>query len=168
VKLRQAWRVLRILHIALLASLGVYAAIAVFIANQPVTTPTGSAAKAPLDPQLLTSVLGAMAALTLVAVIPFMRKLLMPKRQRVGDGRDLDLDEAVTGPLNFAFGRLRVGCIVTWALCESIAIYGLMLAILFHDARYYGPFAGVAAVAMLVFAPRRALIEEVVRGARAG
>jgi hypothetical protein len=44
-------------------------------------------------------------------------------------------------------------CILSWALCESIAIYGFVLAFLSGDVIYYIPFAAIGASLMVVFRP---------------
>jgi len=44
--------------------------------------------------------------------------------------------------------------IVTWALLESIAIYGLTLAMLAQDPLYTLPFAGFSLLTFLAFPPR--------------
>ena len=44
--------------------------------------------------------------------------------------------------------------IMTWALCESIAIFGFVLSILTGDIIYYFPFGGAGAVLMIYFRPQ--------------
>jgi hypothetical protein len=161
VKLRQNWRALQIVYVALLASLGIYALMLVVISG-------AEASRIPttLDPTLFTAIFGGLGGLTLLAIVPVVRKALMPPRDRVGGGRTLDLDEDHGPAVAQAVSRARAGSIVTWALCESVAVYGLVLSMLLHDTSYYAPFAGVAAAAMLVFAPRRTLLDQVVNAAR--
>ena len=43
----------------------------------------------------MLGIFGGIAAVMLVAVIPLVRSKMMPKRDRVGDGRTLDLDTDV-------------------------------------------------------------------------
>jgi hypothetical protein len=151
------WRALRILHLALLAALAVWAVIASTL-PKPKHAPVG------LD--VLVYVLAGVAAIELFVVIPVLRAKLMPPRERVGDGRELDLAAMLEGRLGVAFNRLSVSSIITWALCVSVGMYGLVLVILFGDLRFYPAFAVPAALAMIAWAPSRTLIEEVARAAR--
>lgn len=160
-KLRQTWRVLRIVHIALLASLGVYALMLVMMSRRP-----GAQAPSTMDPTLFTAMLAAVAGFTLLVITPVLRKILMPPRSRAGDGRALDLDAAVTTDTARAVSRLRRVSIITWVLCESIAIYGFLLSMLFVDLSYYAAFGGAAAAAMLLYTPRQAVLAEVVHASR--
>lgn len=43
--------------------------------------------------------------------------------------------------------------VITWALCESIVIYGFILAFFSNDVLYYVPFASVGIIMMIVFRP---------------
>lgn len=181
-RLSQQVTQLRILHAALFASLIVYGVVVWTVkvtppdddaqAPRPVSAEAmpGDApgARAPddaLDPRVFVPVFGAIAALELLVVIPVLRRRMMPPRAPFPqplDDIELDGDDAATA----AIGRLRTMSIVSWALAESVAIFGVMAAFMFREPRYYLPFAAASAVAMLVLAPRRRLVDEVVRAAR--
>ena len=149
--------------VALFASLGIYAVMVVMISAKE-----ASRAPTTLDPTLFTAIFGVMSALTLIVIVPVLRKARMPPRDWVGSGRALDLDDNPAAAVEQAVSRVRVVSIVTWALCDSVAIYGVILSMLLHDASYYAGFGAVAAAAMLVFAPRQTLLEQVVNAARRG
>jgi hypothetical protein len=163
----------RILHAALLASLIVYGVVAVVVKapapddGRPAAAeaaPGAAAADAP-DPGLFLPLFGGIAAVELLVVIPLLRRRLMPPRAAFPqplEDVELDSDERAAG----AIARLRSASIITWALAESVALFGLVAAFMLREWRYYLPFAAVAAVAMVYFAPRRALLDEVVRAAR--
>jgi hypothetical protein len=44
--------------------------------------------------------------------------------------------------------------IISWALCESVAIYGLVLRVLTGDIALFYPFAGVSVALFILFRPR--------------
>ncbi|HVV85573.1 MAG TPA: hypothetical protein VHE35_21080 [Kofleriaceae bacterium] len=158
-RLSQAWTQFRILHAALTASLVVYAVVAV-AATQ------GKGQVSDLDPKLLLSVLGAVGAVELLVVVPLLRRKLMPARDPFSDPVDLEVDVGGDDPVNVAIGRLRSVSILTWALCESVAILGLVAAFVYREPRYYAGFGAAGLLGMLWYAPRRGLLEEVVRAAR--
>lgn len=160
--LRQVWTGLRILHGALLGSIAIYGVMVVVVIggqqNQPRAQPAS-------DPKLLAAALGAAALMDLV-MIAVLRKRLMPKQAIEDDGRRTDLaNEAPPGFLA-VLPKLRSALIVTWALCEAIAIFGLVVAFVSLDMRYFAPFAVVGAGAMIYYAPTRKLLESVLRANR--
>jgi F0F1-type ATP synthase membrane subunit c/vacuolar-type H+-ATPase subunit K len=146
-----------VIHVALLGTLVIYAVIGVEVSHQ--APPKGM-----VDPALFGGVLGAVS-LVMLAIIPMLRKKAIPPR--VLEGGPLDLDRTPEPHELTALNKLRGGSILTWALCEAIAIYGLILTLLYREPLYYVPFAVVGAGAMLAYRPTRALFESVIRGARA-
>ena len=54
-----------------------------------------------------------------------------------------------------ALGRWRAGYIITWALCESIVLYGLALRFMGFTFVQVLPFLGAGFVLMLFFSPRK-------------
>jgi hypothetical protein len=145
----------RILFAALLMSLGIYAVIAyVIVTQRSPDTPIP-------QPQLATEpfaqplVLGlGVAALVILALTPLLRAKLLPARA-FGDSAPRSVDDALN--------KLRAAEIVTWALCESIAVFGLILTMLSYEPRFTYVAAGVAALAMLAYAPNHKLVMLVVR-----
>lgn len=153
-KLGAYLRVMRILHVALLASVAVFGVVAVVVCQQ------GGAA--PTDMTVFVIAL-AMTSVMEEAGIVFFRKLRMPPR-RDGD-EPVDLERVATEPERRAIAKLQTIGILSWALCESVAINGLVLAMLTHDIRYFVPFAAVGLVSMAAYAPTRSQFIAVIRGA---
>lgn len=142
---RAALRTTRIIHAAITASIGIYGLILVNLGAQH-----GAVTPPRLAPAALFGILGAIGAVILVAVVPFVRSALMPR----GAGGPLDLSQTVSRE-DPQLQRYRTANILSWALCESVAIMGLVAAILYGRGLYYVPYGAVALVALLVLAPRR-------------
>ena len=152
--LRQQYLGMRILHAALIAPLAIYGAV-LFVIMKP--------RAAPINPRLLLGILGAVALLLVLVVVPIARKKLMPERRTSGDPVDHSrpLDERVIISLN----RLRATSILTWAMCESTAMLGLVAGFLTGEPMYYLPFAGIALISLLMYMPNRQLFDSVIRAA---
>lgn len=153
---------LHILHGALFASLAIYAVVGVIATQGPAPPSTVR----PMDPGVLVPILGGVGAAMLLVVVPLLRRRLMPARERFPQSLDLDVeaDDATTA----ALAKLRTASIITWGLCESVATFGLVATFLYREPLYYAPFGAASAIAMLAHAPRRLVVEEVVRAARQG
>jgi hypothetical protein len=153
----QMWRSAKIVHVALLVSLAIYGVIVV------VATRSTIVAKQTADPMIFVIAFG-VASLAIQLAIPILRKKNLPERQPSGGPVDTDHrpDENESRALN----RLRSACILTWAMCEAVAIFGVVLGFLFRDPLYYAPFGAVGALSMVLYAPTRALLESVVRAAQ--
>lgn len=52
-----------------------------------------------------------------------------------------------------SFARLRVACIITWSLCEGIAILGLVLGALTFEALDYVPLISLALIMLFLNRP---------------
>lgn len=52
-----------------------------------------------------------------------------------------------------AFARLRIACIVTWSLCEGVALLGLVLGMLTYDPLDYLPFIAMALALLFLHRP---------------
>ena len=144
-------RTQRILFIALLLTVPMYAAVATLMA-QTSQEPPGmpELAREPFaQPMVLALIVGSIITIGLAL---FTRTKMFPPRRRGDGARDPKV----------ALARLRVAEILTWALCESIAIYGLILSVLSLEPVFSYAFGGASALAMLLFAPSRKLAEEVV------
>ena len=156
-QLDRALKVSRILHLALLGSIGIYVAIAAQLtsAHDPTTPlPLPELAEAPFSHWLFIAL--ASTAVLAMAATPLVRMKLMPPRSQDGNAPH-DVAKA--------FGKLRAAEIVTWAMCESVAIYGLILTFLSYDLRYTLAFGAVSALAMLAYAPSRRVYDDVARAA---
>ena len=55
---------------------------------------------------------------------------------------------------------------MSWALCESIAIYGLVLTFLSFQWKYFLGFAAVSLASFLIYRPRRELLVGAARAAQ--
>lgn len=147
---------LRIVHAAMMASIAVYGLVLLTVtrsgpAGEPVpaseielSAPRGE----PPGP-MFTIALAVVAALTAAAVL-FIRARALPRRRRPGL-----YHEASPAPPR----RLRLEyftlCVLTWAMVESIAVYGLVLGFLHHAILPFVPFAAASLLLMLVLSPRK-------------
>jgi F0F1-type ATP synthase membrane subunit c/vacuolar-type H+-ATPase subunit K len=125
-KLRAAYRVSVIIGLAIMASLLVYAILVGLFEN-------GSIALSD-TPALSGSGLEIMkfALLGASAVIFFVIRFVNARLLNAGGGRDQAIDtrpRPATGT-EAEFGRLTTASIITYALCETPAIFGLVLYVL--------------------------------------
>ncbi len=136
---RRLWP-LRIIWIAMLASLPVYLAAGLLAA--PSLRPLMDAA----DFSLLRRVLYALAAFTLL-VVGRVRRLVL--------GAAGAPCRAGESPVETRLPRYTAAVVVSLALCESVAIYGLVLHLLGKKQTELFLFVGLAAAAMVYFRPKR-------------
>ena len=177
--LRASFVTLRILHLAMCASLGVYLLMLFMVisgqkreAEADHVEPAVSTAAPPVKQEppgdVMTIVFAAMAAMSAVGML-VVRSKLMPKGAEVGRTEALagsaSMPDQLTAPQKKAIARLVTASVVAWALAESVALYGLILGFLYKDVMHYLPFAACALVLLLVMTPRRAQLEGVVRAA---
>lgn len=146
----------RLLHVSMLATLPVYAALATIVAQ----TRDSSVNPIPM-PELATEPLSqplflALAAVSVVvlAATPFIRMKMMPPRSYGGQGG---------GDVKAALQRLLLAELVSWALTETIGICGLVLTLLSNEPIFTYAFGGVSFLAMLAYAPSHKVMDEVVR-----
>jgi len=108
----------------------------------------------------------AVPALMLAVVAAVVRKRnLAPRREPAGleeEGEPRMEDEAARA----AAARWHTTNIISWALCEAVAIDGFVLAFLTHDLRIYCGFAVAALALMGLWRPREVDLREMVLGAR--
>jgi hypothetical protein len=98
-----------------------------------------------------------------VVVLPMMRRQLLPPRR---DASSIDDEPSAESPAaKVALERLFAAQIVLWALCLSIAIFGLTLVALTHDTRYYLALALVSVACFVLNRPSLELTRSVVRAA---
>lgn len=120
---------------ALLASLPAYGGVLPILETQQ-----------SMDPETFQMMLIglAVAAVSEIPVIFVLRKMLFFGKLENGDFEDRE-----------AVGQqYYVTSIVTWALCESIAIYGFVLSFMSGKLIYYPAFAAVGAALMILFRPK--------------
>jgi hypothetical protein len=165
-KLDNAFRVQRILHAALCMSIVIYVVVAYVVSSQPQTAPPSETALAIAEDPLSSPIFIALAAVAalMVAALPTIRSKLLPPRA-VAAGLNDPIGEPSSPNASRALAKLQSGLIVSWALCEAIAIYGLVLSMLAKEFWPVMPFAAVGLLNMLAYAPRRVTLDEVVREA---
>jgi hypothetical protein len=128
-------RQLRIIHAAMLFSIVLYA----FISSRAPLRPT--------PPPVVLYVIAGVCVANL-GVILVLRNKLLANRGPV---------PAVQADSNVAIARWRSACIITWALCESIALFGLVLRYMGFAMTQAMIFFVAGFVLMALFAPRRPL-----------
>jgi uncharacterized membrane protein YhaH (DUF805 family) len=122
---------------AMAVSLLVYLAIPLFLPAPPMAYET-------TDFGVLFTALGVVAVLTSVASLLLRRAVVIQPLQR----GTLDPDSA-TGAQ-----RLTQALVLTWALSEAVAIYGLVLYLLTRQVQLMVPFIMMSACLLVVHAPR--------------
>src|SRR5262245_23804089 len=121
-------RNLRIIHLALCLSLAIYGAIAYTVAIQ----------QPPVElERTLVLVLIGMGVMT-PPIIFVLRQKLLPPMAPPGSITDVPAGK-LDDKQQQAAARYFSASILSWALCESIALYGLVLAFLSHLPGYYTP-----------------------------
>jgi hypothetical protein len=165
-KLDNAFRVQRVLHAALCMSIVIYVVVAYVISSQPQTEPPSETAVAIAEDPLSSPIFIALAAVAalMVAALPTIRGRFLPPRAVAASLND-PIGDPATPNASRALAKLQSGHIITWALCESVAIYGLVLSLMSKELWPVIPFAAVGLLNMLAYAPRRVTLDEVVREA---
>lgn len=146
--LAERLKLLHIVFLALLGSLVVYLVVAYVIAADG--EPPGT------DIDVMVPILGVMGLGSLVAAFILRGVLLRGGLARLP--AQITEDDA-----GHVAGASFTSAIVGWAMCESVAIYGLVLFFLSHRWEIFLPFWGAGLVAMLLQAPSLRHIEEALR-----
>jgi F0F1-type ATP synthase membrane subunit c/vacuolar-type H+-ATPase subunit K len=141
----------RLIYGALLVSIAIYGGIAFQIAGGAgtVSAKSGTATTGMPVTQLLI-VFAAVSGIMSIGLIPLVRRWLLP-------GPGLGLVEALR--------KLQSTSIITWAMSEAIATYGLILAFLTFQPLYYVGFAAFSVLNFALYPPRAALWDEVAAAA---
>ncbi len=132
--MESAIRLLRMLRIAMLLSIVTY----VFVGERAGPGPKAT------DP-VFASVLS-LFAITTVGVILVVRRTLVLQSQKMLEAQPTDAT---------ILGRWRAGYIVTYALCEALALYGLVLRLVGSTLSQIAPFYLAGFALMLFFSPRQ-------------
>lgn len=140
----------QILFVALLSSLVVYLVVCYLLAAQG--EPPGTAA--PIE--ILKPAFGTLAFFSLIASFALRARLL---RKAIA-GLPTRIDEAMAETVIRA---VMTPWILGWALCESVAIYGMILFIMTFRWELFLPFWGIGLAAMLTQAPSLRSLEEALR-----
>jgi hypothetical protein len=130
--LEASLRVVRLVHLVLLVSIPLY-----FVLPE-LLSPKGSG-----DLRLMRGLLSAMALLSAGFAVVFRKRVLEP----AADSLRLRPEDAA------ALVRWRAAHIISFALCESVALFGLVLRFLGATTFEAAPFFAVAFVLMLAFRP---------------
>jgi F0F1-type ATP synthase membrane subunit c/vacuolar-type H+-ATPase subunit K len=105
----------------------------------------------------------AVVAVATMGIVPVVRRVMSPPRRAAASIDDVPSAPADDPRVGAAVQKWFSMQIVSWALCESIAIYGLILTILSHDLRYFFPFAAGAIVNLILYRPSRDELLSVLR-----
>lgn len=131
---KDPWLPLLLIHASMMASVIMYGIIGYTISEE---LPPA----APMSHGAFVAIMAGVAALC--AVLSFvLRARLMPTSGTADE------------PAATRFGKLRGALIAAWALCEAVALCGLVVTFVFHDVSDYAPFGAAALVLLLVHAPR--------------
>lgn len=133
VRAPNVWLPLLVIHASMMASVIMYGIIGFTVsADGPPSTDASRG--------LVLAIVAVVAALC--AIASFVAKA------RMMPAADPDL------PAPTRLGKVRGALIVAWALCEAVAICGLVPTLIFRDVSTYAPFGAAALVLLLVHAPR--------------
>ena len=127
-------RLLRIIQMVLLTSVVLYAVVGELAGPQEAR-----------DVKQMRLILIALAGALLLAMGAIRQRMISPAQQILRSQPEDAL----------ALARWRAGNIVTFALAEAVALYGLVLRMLGAKLLQALPFYAAGAVLMLVFTPRR-------------
>lgn len=127
-------RQLNLIHISFVAAIFVYVLVIVFQTREP---------GIPADVSVIRPILILAAVLAAGASIWW-------RRRATGETQFKPLERSSAAD---SFERLQTDCIITWALSESVAIMGLVLALLSHDYGTFMPFAAAALALLAVHRP---------------
>lgn len=137
-------QVLVIIWFSLLASLAMYFGVLIMLAEQEPAGMVLDVTEDTVSNVPLMSLLFAGLAVILVGFTVFYRRQQFFEPMKRGDFKHVE-DLAA---------RYQTACILTWSLCEAIAIFGFVLSILSMELVYFYYFAGPAVLLMLYFRPR--------------
>jgi|GEM_PF-4707113 len=150
-------RTATILHLALVMSVAMYGVALWFVA--------GTGRGMVLNLNLVLPAAAASALLVAAGAALLRRSSLSQRREPAGieEEGDLSLEDPAS---QAAAGRWHTTNILTWALCEVVALHGFILSFLSHDLRIYAGFAVAAWILMAAWRPRAVDLRELVLGAR--
>lgn len=142
-RLDAGWRVVLVIWVAILASLGVYFIVCISIEKS---------LQINIDPSFplktLRYSLFGVSCITLF-VVYYLRKFLIRPNRSVVNSRQMSSTQ------NPAVAKYTVAIVITSALLESIGIYGVVLFLLAKDALSLYQLLIISAVAMIYFRPRK-------------
>ena len=139
----------RMIWLGLFTAVGIYGVIAY-------VTPMQGAAMTDLTMAYALCGIAGMETL----LLPMLRRRMLPA-DPASDGGSPVAAPASSQP---AIVRLATAQIVTWAICESMAILGLVLVFVMHDMRWLYGLGGLALVNLFIYRPTIELVEAALRG----
>jgi hypothetical protein len=144
--LKNAQKVALVISFAFIFTLVIYAGLAEFLLGDL------DLGKGSSDLSILRYILMAIAAIEVFMMVIIKNRILSGETKLI---QQPGLEQDPSKPNEGEFiNRLRSAHIVTYALCESIAIYGLILFILEKNKTEFYAFLGVALFLMLVHFPK--------------
>ncbi len=149
--LRKAYRITAIIGLAMIASLIVYAVVVELIKKQ--NAPFGG--YSPLPPDVLSTLRYALLGVVVVEffVIRLLNTLTL-------SGKVPLRSSAVTVPFAPEAQRLVSASVVTYALCESVAIYGLVLFLIQGNSNDFYLFLALSLLYFSIYFPKYGKWEE--------
>jgi hypothetical protein len=151
---KDVWLPLLVVHASMMASTIMWGVIG-YMASETM------APAEPMSHGLLLAITGAIAAIC-AALSFYVRGRLMPAREHAGD-KMIDESKLATPAGRRALAKLRGALVASWALCEGVALCGLVGTFLFRDASDYAPFGAAALILLVVHAPKPQLLVDVLR-----
>jgi hypothetical protein len=162
--LRKRLNTILIIWLVFLLSLAVYAAV-FYIAGEQIKA-SGGKSEAPV--KLLRLVFAGVSVFQIVVSF-FLRKKLpggMLAQSKLLDHAKLRSDEEYN--LRIASSQYLIAVLISLAISESIALYGIVLFILGADYNTLLTFVGISALAMVLHCPRQSELETVAEKLKQG
>ncbi|MEW5975145.1 MAG: hypothetical protein AB1898_04985 [Acidobacteriota bacterium] len=135
-ELEQSVRTVRVIHTAMVVSILAYLGIAYVVLSRRDPVPGGEG--------ILASVLYVLSGLTIVGVFA-VRRLVLPAPDEL---------KTASGDSSEMISKYRMGSIISFVLCEAIALYGLVLAFVSGSMAHLLRLAAVSIVLLLFLYPR--------------
>ena len=145
-------RKLRTIYQSLLASLAIYGGIGFIMLRAP-----GGSHSSVTAPYIFAG-----CVVGLLALIPTVNRRLLP---RSSEATSMTPPTSTNEPVVRALGRLQVAHIVTWVLCETIALLGLYMTVATQPG-YYLVCVALALWNFIAYRPRPDLTRSVARAAQ--
>ena len=130
--MKLALRTLRLVQVAMLVSIGIYVVLGETIHPPPIAQPSFLYA-------------ASVASIAVVGAVMVVRRTLV--LQSEGELRQKPYEPAT-------LSRWRTGYIVTYALCEALALFGLILRLAGFSLDHVWPYYASGFVLMLLFWPK--------------
>ena len=159
-QIEKSFSILRIIWAAMLVTLIIYLFICYQFGDQ-IQQP--SLSQFPLA--TLRNILYGVAAVTLL-LSHFLRRFMLTGR--LGSSGATALKSPSHSNISSVLGKYATALIVSLALSESIAIFGLVLFFLGDDYQTLYFFVGISAIAMFFYRPKKEELEEMIRAAMQG